>query len=125
MPLGYLRLQNLHLQVTKGVAQAMAQEIYERVVAHPQYAELTRKRSRFALVLSFIVLAVFYAFVALATLAPASFAAPVTEGLTWPLGLVAGFVIQIFAFVMTGVYVRRANGEFDAINRRLIEEASR
>lgn len=103
----------------------MAQEIYERVVAHPHYAELMRKRNRFSLLLSAIVLVVFYSFVAVATLAPVDFAAPLAGGLTWPVGLVAGFAIQIFAFVMTGIYVIRANGEFDRINRTLIEEASR
>lgn len=103
----------------------MSDHIYERVVAHPKYAELMRKRNRFALILSAIVLTVFYAFVFVATMAPDSFAAPIGEGYTWCAGLAAGFVIQAFAFAMTGVYVRRANGEFDAINRVLIEEAGR
>lgn len=103
----------------------MNDHIYERVVAHPKYAELMSKRNRFALLLSAIVLVVFYSFVAVATLKPALFAAPLSEGLTWCIGLVAGFAIQAFAFVMTGVYVYRANGEFDALNRVLIEEAGR
>lgn len=103
----------------------MPQRIYEKVVAHPKYAELMSKRNRFALLLSAIVLGVYYTFVLVATMAPATFASPIGDDLTWCLGLVAGFVIQAFAFVMTGIYVRRANGEFDALNRTLIEEAGR
>lgn len=103
----------------------MSDHIYEKVVAHPKFAELMRKRNRFAVTLSIIVLAVYYTYVMVATMAPATFAAPLADGLTWCIGLVAGFAIQAFAFAMTGVYVRRANGEFDAINRVLIEEAGR
>lgn len=103
----------------------MSDPTYDKVVAHPKYAELMKKRNRFALLLSAIVLGVYYTYVLVASLAPATFAAPIGEGYTWCIGLLAGFVIQGFAFVMTGVYVRRANGEFDAINRTLIEEAGR
>jgi len=103
----------------------MSDHVYERVVAHPKFAELMAKRNRFALLLSAIVLAVYYSFVMVATLAPATFSSPLSEGMTWCLGLAAGFLIQAFAFVMTGIYVRRANGEFDALNRTLIEETAR
>jgi uncharacterized membrane protein (DUF485 family) len=103
----------------------MSDPTYDKVVAHPKFAELMKKRNRFAVVLSVIVLAVYYTYVMVATMAPATFAAPIGEGYTWCIGLLAGFLIQAFAFVMTGVYVRRANGEFDAINRTLIEEAGR
>jgi uncharacterized membrane protein (DUF485 family) len=97
-------------------------EIYDRVIEHPQFHELTKRRNRFSVLLSVIVLAVFYTFVAIAATQPALFSSPLSEGTTWCLGLVAGFVIQGFAFLMTGVYVRRANGEFDALNRAIIEE---
>lgn len=103
----------------------MAQDLYEKVVAHPKFAELMTKRNRFALLLSAIVLGVYYTFVLVATMAPVRFAQPIGDDLTWCIGLVAGFVIQAFAFIMTGIYVRRANGEFDSLNRTLIEEAGR
>lgn len=103
----------------------MSDPTYDKVVAHPKFAELMKKRNRFALLLSVIVLGVYYTYVLIASLAPATFAAPIGEGYTWCIGLLAGFIIQGFAFLMTGVYVRRANGEFDAINRTLIEEAGR
>ena len=103
----------------------MSDPTYDKVVAHPKFAELMKKRNRFALLLSAIVLGVYYTYVLVASLAPATFAAPIGEGYTWCVGLLAGFLIQGFAFLMTGVYVRRANGEFDAINRTLIEEAGR
>lgn len=103
----------------------MSEQIYDKVACHPKFRELVSKRSSFALKLSIIVLVVYYAFVLLATTAPDVFSTPLADGLTWPLGLVIGFAIQIFAFLMTGVYVHRANGEFDSLNRTIIEESSR
>ncbi len=103
----------------------MSDKTYDRVVAHPKFAELMKKRNRFALILSVIVLGVYYSYVAMATMAPAVFQSPIAEGSAWCFGLLAGFAIQAFAFLMTGVYVRRANGEFDALNRTLIEETTR
>ena len=103
----------------------MSDKTYDRVVAHPKYQELMKKRNRFALLLSAIVLSVYYSYVLVATMKPEIFSAPIGENLTWCIGLVAGFGIQMFAFVMTGVYVWRANGEFDALNRTIIEETAR
>jgi len=103
----------------------MSDPTYDKVVAHPRFAELMKKRNRFAILLSVIVLGVYYTYVLVASLAPSLFATPIAEGSAWCVGLLVGFVIQAFAFLMTGVYVRRANGEFDAINRVLIEEAGR
>jgi uncharacterized membrane protein (DUF485 family) len=31
----------------------------------------------------------------------------------------------VAAFVLTGIYVRRANSEYDELNRQIIEEARR
>lgn len=103
----------------------MSDQTYERVVNHPKFAELTAKRNRFSVMLSLVVLAVYYTFVMIAALNPALFSSAIGDGMTWPLGLAAGFVIQIFAFLMTGVYVRRANTEFDAMNRVIVEESLR
>lgn len=103
----------------------MSEQIYDKVARHPKFRELVSKRKNFALKLSIIVLVVYYAFVLLATTAPELFASPLAHGLTWPLGLVIGFCIQIFAFLMTGIYVHRANGEFDSLSRTIIEESSR
>ncbi len=103
----------------------MLDDTYKGVADDPRFAELIRKRNRFALTLSAIVLIVYYAFVLFASLQPAGFAAPLASGLTWPLGLAIGWGIQVFAFLMTGIYVRRANTEFDALNRAILEGVAR
>lgn len=95
----------------------------DRIEANPKYQELLRKRNRFSLLLSAIVLLVCISFVVFA-MDPVAFSARIAEGSAISWGIVIGFLIEIFCFIMTGIYVWRANGEFDTMNRALIKEAS-
>lgn len=97
--------------------------IHDRIMDSPDFQELVRRRNRFSFTLAVIVLGVYAAFVALAVLTPSAFARPFAGGSAWPLGLIAGFLIQAFAFVMTGIYTRRANGEFDELAKSAIAGA--
>lgn len=103
----------------------MPDDLYERVLTHPKFAEMTKSRARFSWRLALIVLAVYYTFVLASALAPDLLGRPIAEGMTFSVGLTAGIVITIFCSLMTGVYVLRANGRYDAMNRELIEEVSR
>ena len=40
------------------------------------------------------------------------------------IGIPIGMAVIVFSIVITGLYVRRANGEFDALTREIIEEAT-
>ena len=100
------------------------QPAYAKIEKDPRFAALVSKRNRFAVSLSLIVLAVFSAFVFIAVATPGLFASSVAEGSAWTWGLIAGWLIQIFAFLITGVYTLRANGEFDADIRTIVSEAT-
>jgi len=53
------------------------------------------------------------------------FAAPLAEGSPWTWGIIGGWIIQIFAFLITGVYTARANGEFDSLIKSIVAEATK
>lgn len=103
----------------------MSAAVYERIRNHPKFAELVRRRSRFAWTLSAIVLGIYFTFIMVVAFAPQLLAAPVAAGLTttvaWPIGV--GMVVLFW--IMTGIYIRRANRDFDAINREIVKEALR
>ena len=40
--------------------------------------------------------------------------------MTWGIPLGVGLILS--AFVLTGIYVRRANGEFDRLNAEILRE---
>ena len=100
-------------------------DTYDRIARQPLFRELVQKRNRFALTLSVIMLIVYYAFVLFASTNPTGFAASIGDGSKICIGLLAGWAVQIFAFLLTGVYVNRANGEFDALNKQVVAEATR
>ncbi|MDO8607249.1 MAG: DUF485 domain-containing protein [Phaeospirillum sp.] len=103
----------------------MSSDVNERIIANPKFAELTTKRNRFSIILVVSVLVIYYAYLFVAVLMPDTISRAISPGMTMTIGLPAGFAVMIVSFILTGVYVRRANSEFDALNRDLIEEAGR
>ena len=43
------------------------------------------------------------------------------SSVTWGIPMGVGLILS--AFVLTGIYVRRANGEFDRLNQEILKEA--
>lgn len=103
----------------------MQADVYRRIKEHPDFIILVARRRRFALRLSAIVLIIYFSFILVIAFAPHLLAAPVAAGsvITW--GIPVGLAIIISSFVLTGIYVRRANHEFDDENRRIVEECLR
>lgn len=101
----------------------MSSAMYERMRSNPKFNHLVRTRGRFAWTLSFIVLAVFYGFVMLVAFQPALLGRPIAEGSMFTVGVVVGVGIFVGFWLMTALYVRRANGEFDAITADVVAEA--
>ena len=103
----------------------MTNPIYEKMRNNPKFHQLVRKRSRFAWTLSLITLAAFYGFVMLVAFQPATVGLPLSEGSQYTFGLVVELVMFICFWLMTWLYVRRANGEFDAMTQEIVREATR
>ncbi|MCG8428498.1 MAG: DUF485 domain-containing protein [Chromatiales bacterium] len=103
----------------------MSEQLYERIKQDPNYIQLSQTRSKFAYLLSIIILVVYYGFVLVVGFAPEFLAQPLSEGSTLTVGVPIGATILVFAWVMTGIYVRRANKEFDTINEKILEDAGK
>ena len=97
--------------------------MYAHIRRNPRFTELVAKRTRFAGILAAIVLIVFYGFVLLVAFAPELIGKRLFEGSNLTFGILAGLLQFIFFWVLTLVYVRRANGEFDDINKELVKAA--
>jgi cation/acetate symporter len=101
----------------------MSSAVYERIRNDPKFKELVTKRSRFAWLLTAIVLGIYFAFIMVVGFNPKVLATPIWEGgkasIAWPIG--AGMILLFW--LMTGLYIRRANREFDDINAEIIKGA--
>ena len=93
----------------------------ERILGNPKFQELVRTRSGFAWTLSAVMLAVYLGFILLVAFARNLMATKIGGGVT-SLGIVLGLVVIVSAFVLTGIYVQRANGRFDDLTRDLTRE---
>ena len=99
----------------------MATRDYDRVLQSPRFQELVRQRTRFAWTLSIVMLVIYFGFILLVAFAKPLLAMKIGGGVT-SLGILLGLGVIIAAFVLTGIYVYRANSEFDELTRNLTRE---
>lgn len=97
--------------------------LYERIRKNPKFAQLCRERGRLSLTLSLIVLVPYYAFMMTVAFNPTFFAEKLGNSPILTIGWPIGAVIIVGAWLLTGIYIRRANGEFEKLNKEIIEEA--
>ena len=93
-----------------------------RIRNHPTFRELERKRSGFAWALSIAMLVIYMSFIILVAFDHDLVAQPIGAGpltLAFPLGL--GVIVA--AVALTGLYVLRANNEFDRLTREIVGQA--
>ena len=97
--------------------------VQAKIRSNPKFAEMVGKRTRFAILLSLIVLVPYYTYMLLVSLQPQLFAAKIAEGSVITIGWPIAALIVFGGWLLTGVYVSRANGEFDSLNQEVLEEA--
>jgi uncharacterized membrane protein (DUF485 family) len=97
----------------------MADDAYMRIRNHPKFKQLVEQRGSFALKLSLVMLAIYYGFILVVAFAPSVLGIPVFGVIT--LGIPLGILIIVAAFALTGVYVAKANTEFDDLNKEILD----
>ncbi|MDQ8700052.1 DUF485 domain-containing protein [Hyphomicrobium sp. LHD-15] len=95
----------------------------ERIARDPEFHALVQRRSRFAWGLSAAMVVIYFSFILTVAFAPSLLAAPLANG-TLTIGIPIGIGVILTAFVLTGIYVRRANADFDVETQKIIERAS-
>jgi uncharacterized membrane protein (DUF485 family) len=100
----------------------MEQDIAHVVKADPNYQKLVRTRSRYGWTLTWLMMVVYYGFILLVAFDKELMATRLGQGvMTW--GMPIGLAVILFTVVITGIYVRRANGEFDQLTAAIRERA--
>jgi uncharacterized membrane protein (DUF485 family) len=94
----------------------MQPEIVEKIKNDPKYQELVTKRSRFAWTLTFVMLVVYFSFILTIAFEPSVLGAPLSSDAVTTVGIPVGIAVIVIAFLLTGIYVRRANREFDELS---------
>lgn len=100
----------------------METPLAERIAADPNYQALRYSRSSFGWTLTIAMLIVYYGFILLIAFSKGLLAHRIGDNvMTW--GIPIGFGVIVFTILITGLYVRRANTEFDELSERVRREA--
>ena len=113
--------------------------ILQKIQRNPKYKQLVKSRSSYAMFLTVIMLIIYFSFILTIAFYPSILGirfnqrdmtvvaddsiTEIVEGNTTTIGIPVGILVILSAFGLTGLYVRRANGEFDALTKQLIEES--
>src|ERR1700757_91190 len=92
-----------------------------KIEQDPNYQELVRRRSSLGWILSLIMLIIYFGFILLVAYAPKFLGTPLGTGVT-TIGIPIGLSVIVLAFVLTGVYVSKANSSSDVLVRKIVED---
>ncbi|MCY1278920.1 Inner membrane protein YjcH [compost metagenome] len=93
-----------------------------RIRQNPRFIALSRSRSRTSWMLSALVLAAYFLFMALAACLPEVLHLPLYPGSHLSLGLPLGAVLILATWLLTGWYVHRANTRYDSLSEQIVKE---
>jgi len=102
----------------------MSDSIVAKIEANPKYHELRHKRNTLGWSLTALMLIVYFGYIALIAFNKPFLAQPIGNGVT-TLGIPIGLGVILFTILITGIYVRRANGEYDRLTAEILEEAAK
>ncbi len=97
---------------------------YQSILRNPKFQSLVTSRGRFGWTLSVLMLVIYLGFILLVAFDKPLLAQKIGGGTT-SLGIVLGLGVIVSAFILTGVYVARANGRFDDLTEQLKQEMGR
>ena len=95
---------------------------WQEIERNPKFIQLVQKRRSLGWTLSAIMLAIYMGFILLVSYAPGFLSAKIGLGVITS-GIMIGLAVIISAFVLTGIYVRKANAEYDTLTRAIVEES--
>lgn len=99
----------------------MNDDLVQRIKANPKYQKLVSTRSGYGWKLTALMMIVYYGFTLLIAFDKELLATPIGNNVTtW--GLPIGLFVIVFTIVITGLYVRRANNEFDELTEQIKKE---
>ena len=102
----------------------MSDPVVDKIQKNPKYLELKTKRNTIGWALTLLMLVVYYGYIALIAFNKPFLAQPLGAGVT-TLGIPIGMGVIVFTVLITAIYERRANNEFDALTSEILKDAAK
>jgi uncharacterized membrane protein (DUF485 family) len=98
----------------------MHDDLVQKIKADPNYHKLVKTRSSFGWTLTWAMMVVYYGYILLIAFNKEFLASKTGDGvMTW--GMPIGLFVIVFTVIITGLYVRRANKQFDELTHAIQE----
>ena len=99
----------------------MEADLVQRLKCNPKYQKLVSVRSSYGWTMTAIILIVFYGYILLVAFNKELLNTKIGSGvMTWAMPI--GIFVIVFTVLITGIYVRRANKEFDGLTEEIRKE---
>ena len=100
----------------------MATDLTTRILNDPNYQTLKARRTRFGWSLTIAMLVVYYGFILLVAFDKPFLATRLGAGVM-TIGMPIGLAVIVFTIIITAIYVRRANSEYDTLTELIAKAA--
>ena len=101
----------------------MDQTSLSRIENDPNYLKLVSERKSLGWTLAIITLVMYYGYITIVAFAPSMIAIKLFGSITF--GIVLGVAIILASILLTGIYVMRANAEYDDLTSAIVNASKR
>lgn len=100
-------------------------DIHARIRGNPKFHAFVEKRNAYSILMAVLGALAYYGFILLVAFDKEFLASKMSAGAVTSIGIPIGVGVIVFTIIITWIYVRRANSEFDATNEEIIAEAQK
>jgi uncharacterized membrane protein (DUF485 family) len=102
----------------------MKDDLVKKIESNASYQKLVKTRSSFGWWLTALMMIVYYGYTLLNSFDKPLMFQKLGSGVT-TLGMPIGFGVILFTILITGLYVRRANTEYDDLTEKVLKEVNK
>ena len=99
-------------------------DTYAQIRNNPKFQALVAKRNSYSFIMTALMMIVYYGYILLIAFNKEWLGTKIGSGVT-SIGIPMGLGVIIFTIVLTAIYVRRANTEFDSEAAAVLKEAGK
>ena len=97
-------------------------EVAKSIGTNPKFHQLVRLRSRLSWRMFFIVISMYYLLMITVAFNPTALSSVISDGSVVTIGWPLGAAVIVLSWLLTGVYIYRANNTIEPLNDALLLE---
>jgi len=100
-------------------------DVVARITKNPKFQQFVSTRNVYSNIMTMLMMIVYFGYILLIAFNKPFLATKMSAGGTISIGIPMGIGVLVFTIIITWIYVRRANTEFDATKDEIVKEASK